>query len=71
MAEDIDSPSGRLTLLIATLVWGRGTANGRMRDPVLRAITHSNRDDVLQKTTLLARGGAVADPYNAWTLPGL
>lgn len=71
LAEDIDSPDGRLTLLIAALVWGRGTANGRMRDPILRAITHSNRDDVLQKTTLLAGGGALADAYNAWTLPGL
>lgn len=53
------------------LVWGRGTANGGMRDPIVRALTHSDRDQVLQQTAERAQRGAVADAYAAWTLPGL
>jgi hypothetical protein len=71
LARDADSAEGRLALLIGVLVWGRGTANGRMREPILRAITHADRDKVLKRTADLAQGGPVADAYNAWTLPGL
>ena len=34
LAKDADSPDGRLALLIAVLISGRGTANGRMRDAI-------------------------------------
>ena len=44
LARDADSADGRLALLIATLVWGRGTANGRMRDAIVRTLTHQDRD---------------------------
>lgn len=71
LSRDADSPDGRGALLIGVLVWGRGTANGRMREPILRAVTHADRDKVLKHTAELARGGTIADAYNAWTLPGL
>src|SRR5262249_51736639 len=45
--------------------------NGRMRDPIVRALTHRDRDKVLEQTAELAQQGAVADAYAAWTLPGL
>jgi len=71
LAEGADSPDGRVLLLIAVLIWGRGTANGRMRDAIVRALTHPNRDQVLEQTAELAQRGAVAEAYAAWTLPGL
>jgi hypothetical protein len=71
LALDTDSSEGRLALLIGVLIWGRGTANGRMRKPILRAVTHANRDEVLKRTSQLAQGGSISDAYNAWTLPGL
>jgi hypothetical protein len=71
LAQDADSADGRLALLIAVLIWGRGTANGRMREPIVRALTHQDRDQVLERTAELAQRGAVADAYAAWTLPGL
>ncbi|WP_068275224.1 hypothetical protein [Mycobacterium sp. E787] len=71
LAKDADSADRRLALLITALVWGRGTANGRMRDPIIRALTHRDRDQVLEHTADLAKRGAAADAYAAWTLPGL
>jgi len=71
IARDSDSAEARLALLITVLVWGRGRANGRMRDPILRTLQSPQREDVLQRTADLARRGAVADAYAAWTLPGL
>ncbi|WP_139093852.1 hypothetical protein [Mycobacterium parascrofulaceum] len=71
LAKDAASADGRLALLIAVLVWGRGTANGRMRDPIVRALTHPDRDQVLHQTAERAQRGAVAEAYAAWTLPGL
>lgn len=71
LARDANSADGRLALLIAALVWGRGTANGRMRDAIVRALTHSDRDAVLEQTARLAQQSATADAYNAWRLPGL
>jgi hypothetical protein len=58
-------------LLIATLIWGRGKKNGRMRDAIVRTLTHPNRDQVLEQTAELAQRSAVADAYAAWALPGL
>lgn len=71
LAENIDSAEGRLALLIAVLVWGRGRANGRMRDPILRTLSSRHRDGVLARTADLAGRAAVAEAYAAWTLPGL
>lgn len=71
LARHVDSADGRLALLIATLVRGRGTTNGRMRDAIVRALTHQDRDQVLKQTAELAQRGAVADAYAAWRLPGL
>ena len=71
LAQDAASADGRVALLTAVLVWGRGTANGRMRDAIVRALTHRDRDHVLANTAELAQRGAVADAYAAWTLPGL
>lgn len=71
LARDATSTDGRIALLIAVLVWGRGTANGRMRDAIVRALTHPHRDQVLERTAQQAQAGAVADAYAAWTLPGL
>jgi hypothetical protein len=71
LAQDASSADGRLALFVAVLVWGRGTANGRMRDAIVRSLTHADRDEVLEKTARLAQSGAAADAYNAWSLPGL
>jgi hypothetical protein len=71
LAHDADSADGRLALVIAVLVWGRGTANGRMRDAIVRALTHPDRDKVLEHTAGLAQRGAVTEAYAAWRLPGL
>lgn len=71
LGQDSDSSGGRLALIIAVLVWGRGTANGRMRDAIVRALHHQDRDQVLKRTAELAQRGAVAGAYEAWTLPGL
>ena len=66
-----DDSAGRLTLLIATLIWGRGKSNGRMRDPVVRVISSQDRDETLYRTAELARAGKAAEAYAAWKLPGL
>jgi hypothetical protein len=71
LSQRADTNDERLGLLIATLVWGRGKRNARMRDPILRTLTHPDRDRVLGRTADLARDGAVADAYEQWTLPGL
>ena len=71
LAKDVGSADGRLALLVAVLIWGRGTANGRMRDAIVRALTHPDRDQVLQQTAEWAQQGKVAEAYAAWTLPGL
>jgi hypothetical protein len=71
LAQDADSADGRLALLIAVLVWGRGTANGRMRDHIVRTLTDQERDRVLERTAGLAQRGAAAEAYAAWQLPGL
>jgi hypothetical protein len=71
LAKDAASTDGRLALLIAVLVWGRGTANGRMRDAIIRTLTHPLRDQVLRQTAELAQRNAVAEAYAAWTLRGL
>lgn len=71
MAAQSDSPDGRLALLIAVLVWGRGKSNGRMREPIRRLLTDPRRDEVLEQTAALAREGAAADAFKAWNLPGL
>jgi hypothetical protein len=71
LGQDSDSSGGRLALIIAVLVWDRGTANSRMRDAIVRALHHQDRDQVLKRTAELAQRGAVAGAYEAWTLPGL
>jgi hypothetical protein len=71
LAGNASSAEARVVLLIAVLVWGRGTANGRMRDAVVRALTHPDRDHVLEQTAKLAERSSVAKAYAAWTLPGL
>lgn len=71
LASNADSADGRLALLVSVLIWGRGTANGRMRDHIIQALTHPDCDQVLAQTAELAQRGAAADAYAAWTLPGL
>lgn len=73
LAKDADSADDRLVLLIATLIWGRGKSNGRMRDAILRTLDTGDgrRDEVLMQTAQRAREGKAADAYRAWALPGL
>lgn len=71
IAQKADSPEGRLALLIAVLIWGRGKRNGRMRDHIVYALTNPRRDHVLEETAGLAGQGKIAEAYRAWTLPGL
>lgn len=71
MASDCESASGRLALLIAVLVWGRGRRNGRMRDSIIKVLTNANRDEILLATRELALAGDPAGAYRAWKLPGL
>ena len=65
------TPEDRLVLLITVLIWGRGKRNGRMRDPIIKTLTHSDRDAVLAQTADLAKAGRAAEAYKAWGLPGL
>lgn len=69
VALQADDPLGRLMLLIATLIWGRGQSNGRMRDPIVRVLCGHSRDEVLHRTAKLARAGQAA-AYAEWKLPG-
>jgi len=71
LAHNANSPDGRLVLLIAALIWGRGKKNGRLRDQIVRALKHQGRDEVLEHTANLALIGKAAEAYRAWTLPGL
>ncbi|MCW2551815.1 MAG: hypothetical protein JWR78_1596 [Mycobacterium sp.] len=71
MAANTATPEDRLALLIAVLVWGRGKRNARMRDPILKTLTHEHRDEVLANTAELAQAGRVAEAYKAWKIPGL
>jgi hypothetical protein len=71
IALDATHPEGRRRLLVSTLVWGRGTKNGRMRDPILRLLGDRRLDDCLEETAGLAISGEAALAYNAWDLPGL
>jgi len=71
MNQDAYSPDGRLALLIAVLIWGRGKSNGRMRDHIVKVLTDPRRESVLEETAGLSRAGKIAEAYQAWTLPGL
>lgn len=73
MAHKADSPDGRLALLVAVLIWGRGKSNGRMRDQIIKTLNPGGgeRDRVLEETARLAQQGEAAEAYSAWTLPGL
>jgi hypothetical protein len=71
LALHADDSKDQLVLLIATLIWGRGKRNGRMRDPIIRVINGQSRDEVLQSTANLARQGKAADAYKEWKLAGL
>jgi hypothetical protein len=71
MASHTATADDCLALLIAALVWGRGKRNARMRDPIVRTLTHPNCGEVLAETADLAQAGRVAQAYKAWTLPGL
>jgi hypothetical protein len=70
-ACDADSPTGRLELFIATLIWGRGPRNARMRPHILKALTHQDRDGVLAATQGRVLSDKLAEAYEAWKLPGL
>ena len=63
--------SGDLDLLVATLIWGRGKSNGRMRPHIVAALRSDRRDEVLRETGRLAATGQPAAAYRAWSLPGL
>jgi hypothetical protein len=71
LAQRADHPEGRARLLLATLMWGRGKSNGRMRSHIVKTVTHPDRDDVLAATQNLAVAGDLAAAYRSWTLPGL
>ncbi|WP_241473607.1 hypothetical protein [Mycolicibacterium neoaurum] len=71
MALQTATTDDRLALLVAVLVWGRGKSNARMRDAILKTLTHDGRDEVLANTAELAQAGRVAEAYQAWQLPGL
>jgi hypothetical protein len=68
LARLADSHEARRELFVATLVWGRGKRNGRMRDAVLATLNAPELDRVLENTQSLARGGRPSDAYAAWTL---
>jgi hypothetical protein len=70
-AVKADDAEGRMRLLLATLIWGRGKSNGRMRPHIVRAVTHPTCDVVLAETQRLALGGDLAAAYGRWSLPGL
>lgn len=67
-ANDAD---GRMRLLLATLIWGRGKSNGRMRPHIVKAVTHPDCDKVLVETQRLTRDGDLPGAFRGWTLPGL
>lgn len=71
MARTAGDAQSRQCLLAATLIWGRGKANGRMRDHMIGALRHPDLDQVLEETSTLAVAGRAADAYRAWHLPGL
>lgn len=71
LAKSAHDPESRLQLLVATLVWGRGKSNGRMRPHMMKTLTHDRRDEVLSRTQELALDGSLSSAYTAWDLPGL
>lgn len=74
MAETTDTAEARLQLLAATLIWGRGRSNGRMRDHMVNVLDRGNADGidkVLAATSDLATRATAAAAYRAWTLRGL
>lgn len=71
VALEADTDDGRLRLLIATLIWGRGTSNGRMRRHMVGALVHPDRSKVLATTQQLVLDGDLPAAYRAWSLPGL
>ena len=58
-------------LLVATLMWARGTGNGRMGPHVIRALRHPDRDRVLARSGELAEIGDLEAAHAAWAVPGL
>ncbi len=66
---------GRMRLLLATLMWGRGKSNGRMRHHIVKAVTYQSCDSVLEETQSLASDGDLAEAHRSWSLkwrmPGL
>ena len=57
-------PAARLDLFIATMIWGRGKSNGRMRDPMTRAIrTIATDSEILRRSARLIREGDVVSAY--------
>lgn len=58
-------------LFIATMIWGRGTANGRMMPGLARAI---HRPDLPKLLQITAEATSSADAYRSWKsgrMPGL
>lgn len=71
LAEGAVDDDGQLRLFIATLIWGRGKSNGRMREHIIKALVHPSRDEVLARTQEIAVAGQLGGAYAAWRLPGL
>lgn len=57
-----------LTLFLATMAWGRGNSNGRMRDAFKRTLADDRLPSVLVKTKEAALSGDPAAAHRAWEM---
>lgn len=71
MAADASDAESRGGLLVATLMWGRGKRNGRMRDHIINLLKTPSLNGVLAETSARAAAGDPAGAYRSWALPGL
>ena len=71
LAMSINDDWARQRLLVATLIWGRGKSNGRMRDHIVGLLRCPDLDQGLAASATLAAAGQPAAAYRTWQLPGL
>lgn len=72
LASRSDGTSGLMRLFVASLVWGRGKSNGRMKPNLVRAIREMSGDpSVLLATARFVRSSQFQAAYEACAIPGL
>jgi hypothetical protein len=64
-----DSFESQLRLLVATLMWGRGKRNGRMRNAIQGTLSNKRLAATLKASRGAARASQPKDAYEAWGLP--